>query len=314
MFDIANLRLFMLGMVVVLMWANKLNIGDTIGIISPSHIASIDRYEKIISVIQSKGFKVKTGANLYKSTYGYLASEFERAADLNKMVEDNEVKLIFFGGGYGSIDLLPYIDYENIKKNPKLFLSYSDGTSILNAIYSKTGLNTYYGQAPGEFEELKDYTYEQFSSHLMCRDAVDFTSNSKWYSINKGICEGILIGGYSWNFALSVNSAYFHIDKNKKYILFLEDHEKFSCVAAVSMLLSHIEQSDFMHNVSGLLFGSYSEIVPEQLLERLRRFGGKHNIPVAYCDDFGHGSNHAILPIGCHALLDTQINSMQFIY
>ena len=98
------------------MWADKLSIGDTIGIISPSHIASIRHYAEIISGIEAKGFRVKTGSNLFKDTYGYAASEAERAEDLNQMVLDDEVKLVFFGGGYGSIELLPLINYENIKK------------------------------------------------------------------------------------------------------------------------------------------------------------------------------------------------------
>ncbi len=295
------------------MWADKLNIGDTIGIISPSHVATTDRYRKIIAGIEGKGFRVKTGANLYKDTYGYSATEYERADDLNNMVADREVKLVFFGGGYGSLDLLPYIDYDCIKRNPKLFLSYSDGTSILNAINTKTGLITYYGQMPGIFENISDYNFEQFSSHLLRRDATDFVSNSKWYSLNPGICEGVLLGGYTLNFALSVNSRYLQIDRDRQYILFLEDHEKFNTVADVSMLLSHIEQSELMGNVTGLLFGSYSDAVNEQLLARLERLGRKHNIPVAYCDDFGHGLNHAIFPVGCYAKLDTRNNTMQFI-
>ncbi len=296
------------------MWAEKLNVGDTIGIISPSHIASEERYKNIIAGIQEQGFKVKTGNNIYKDTYGYSASEFERADDINQMVSDEEVKLIFFGGGYGSVDLLPHIDYENIKKNPKLFLSYSDGTSILNAIYSKTDLITYYGQTPGNFENLSNYTIKQFFSHLVFRNAELFVSNSVWHSLTEGSCEGLLMGGYLWNFALSVNSPYLKIDKNKKYILFLEDREKFSCVAVVSMLLSHIEQSGFMKNVAGLLFGNYSDTISEELMGRLKRFGEAHSIPVAYCDDFGHGENHGILPVGCHAILNTQENSMKFLY
>ena len=79
---------------------------------------------------------MKTGSRLYRHTYGYAASETERADDLNEMVSDKDVKLVLFGGGYGSIELLPYIDYEAIRRNPKLFSSHSDGTSILNAIYT----------------------------------------------------------------------------------------------------------------------------------------------------------------------------------
>lgn len=120
------------------MWAEPLNPGDTIGIISPSHTVTPDDYAKIISGIEAKGFRVKTGSRLYRHTYGYAASETERADDLNEMVSDKDVKLVLFGGGYGSIELLPYIDYEAIRRNPKLFSSHSDGTSILNAIYTKT--------------------------------------------------------------------------------------------------------------------------------------------------------------------------------
>ena len=118
---------------VLIMWANPLNPGDTIGIISPSHTVTPDDYAKIISGIEAKGFRVKTGSRLYRHTYGYAASETERADDLNEMVSDKDVKLVLFGGGYGSIELLPYIDYEAIRRHPKLFSSHSDGTSILNA-------------------------------------------------------------------------------------------------------------------------------------------------------------------------------------
>lgn len=294
------------------MVAEKLNFGDTIGIVSPSHVATVERYSPILSAIESKGFKVKTGENLYKNTYGYLATEIERANDFNNMVSDKSVKMIFFGGGNGSIELLPYIDYENIKKNPKIFLSYSDGTSILNAIHSKTGLITYYGQGIGEFENMTDYNYNQFITHLVKRDAKNWVHNSEWHSLKDGVCEGVLIGGYTLNFALSVNSSYLKIDTNKKYVLFLEDYEAFNDIASVSAFLSYLEQSSFIHHISGLLFGHYSETIYPEFMERLMRFGEKYNVPVAYCDDFGHGINHAILPVGGRVILNTKEITMQF--
>ncbi len=295
------------------MWANLLNPGDTIGIISPSHVAVREEYRDIIAGIEARGFRVKTAANLYRDTYGYLASEQERADDLNEMVLDDQVKMIFFGGGNGSIDLLPYIDYEAIRAHPKLFLSYSDGTSILDAVYSKTGLITYYGQTPGEFLRPTDYTCTQFDSQIVRGDAEDFVSNSLWQCLNPGVCTGLMVGGYLLNFALMLNTPYFSADPEQKYILFLEDHEMFSNVAMVDMLLSHIEQNDFIRSVSGLLFGNYSEKPCPWLLERLTRFGRKHGIPAVYCDDFGHGQNHAILPIGGRARLDAGNCTMRFL-
>lgn len=94
--------------------------------------------------------------------------------------------------------------------------------------------------------------------------------------------------------------------------MFLEDHENFSKIAKVSSFISHIEQSDFINNVAGLIFGHYSEKVPDDLLKRLERFGEKHNVPVMYTDDFGHGRNHAIFPIGAMAKLDADNKQMIF--
>ena len=117
--------------------------GDVIGIVSPSHVASVEEYEEIMSRIENMGFHAKAGKNLYKDTYGYIAAENERADDFNEMVNDPAVKMVFFGGGEGSIDLLPLIDYAAVRKQPKIYVSYSDGTSILNSIYNRTGLMTY---------------------------------------------------------------------------------------------------------------------------------------------------------------------------
>ncbi len=286
------------------MIADRINYGDTIGLVSPSHIAEPHRYERIISALESAGFKVKTGKNLYKNTYGYSATELERAEDFNDMFSDDDVKMVFFGGGEGGNEILPYIDFENIAGHPKIVCSYSDGTTILNAIYSKTGLITYYGQAPGIFEDLRYYDHMQFSSHFIDGYTGVFTSNSKWKTINKGVCEGILIGGYTRNFALLTGSAYFSYDDRQKYILFLEDHEKFCEINEVSSYIAHIEQSSFVRNVAGLIFGHYSTTPYPELFRRLERFGKKYNVPVAYCDDFGHGADHAILPIGSTARLD----------
>lgn len=294
------------------MVANTIRSGDMIGLVAPSHIADEERYRRIISALESKGFCVKTGKNLYKSTYGYSASEFERAEDFNLMVLDDDVKMIFFGGGEGGNELLPYLDFKNIASHPKIICSFSDGTTILNTIYANTGLLTYYGQAPGIFEDLRYYDYRQFTSHFIDGHVDTFESNSQWKTISKGICEGVLIGGYTRNFALLLSNKYFPYNHREKYVLFLEDHETFCGLAEVSSYISHIEQSEFVNNVAGLLFGHYkAELCPE-LYQRLERFGEKHNIPVIYCDDFGHGVNHAILPIGGKVRLDAEEKTLNF--
>lgn len=289
-----------------------LKYGDVIGIISPSSVANQSDYEKYAKGIEKLGFQVKFGRNIYKDTYTYTASVTERVDDLNGMIYDEDVKMVFFGGGYGSVDLLPYIDYKKIGETPKLFLSYSDGTSILNAIYAQTGITTYYGQTPGLFDHISEYDRMQFISHLVDGTITDYISNSDWHTITEGCCEGSLVGGYLLNFVLALGNRFFPFQTDRNYILFIEELDQYQSVRDVSMFLTCLGQSRLMEQVTGLLFGHYSDDISPQLFEVLERFGKKHGIPVAYCDDFGHGSNHAIFPIGRGAVLDTKNKTLLF--
>ena len=295
------------------MQAKRLSRNGTIGIFCPSHVADMERYNSIIYKIEQLGYKVKLGDNILKNTYGYAASAEERAADLNALVSGDDVQMILFSGGESAVEILPLIDYENIRRNPKLFSSYSDATSILNAIYAQTGLITYYGFGAGQFEDLRYYDYMQFCSHFVeGHSAEQFVSDSEWKILRGGSCEGTLIGGYASLFGLMLANQYFKYDSDRKYLLLLEDHERFSDIGAISTYLAFIGQSAFMRNVSGLIFGHYSVNPPDDLFRCLERLGEKHNIPVIYTDDFGHGTRHAILPIGVNAKLDADNQCMKF--
>jgi len=165
----------------------------------------------------------------------------------------------------------------------------------------------------GEFRDLRYYDYAQFAAHFIEGNKPDaLQGNGGWRVIRHGVCEGVLLGGYTLNFALHLGGEYFCYDPQRKHILFLEDHEKFSGVAAVSVYLSHVEQNAFIENVGGLIFGHYSDNVPDDLLRRLERFGEKHDVPVVYCDDFGHYGKHSILPVGINARLDTNGQALTF--
>ena len=295
------------------MRAKRLSQGGVIGICSPSHIAQYDDYQNTIQCIRNCGFEVREGNNLYKNTHGYAATPEERAADFNQLVADPDVELILFGGGEGANELLPYIDFENLKRNPKRICSYSDGTWILNPIWTKTGLECYYGQAPHLFLNMSDYDAKHFWEHLI-QDCMDVhIPNSEWKVQTRGAAEGILIGGYARNFALILGNKYFDWDRNEKYVLLVEDHESFGGVDYFSAMLTHIEQDELMEHVTGVIVGNYSDREHPELLARLKRMGEKFQIPVVYCDDFGHGSNHAILPIGRRVRLDTEQEKLYYL-
>lgn len=282
---------------------------------SPSHVPLYEaapgqeipwsrEYKNIIEEMEKDGFSVVQARNMYKKTWGFLASDQERGADLNQLAADKSVEYILFGGGEGAPEVLPYLDFELFRENPKRICSYSDGTSILNAVWANTGLETYYGQAPTMFTGWTEYNRRHFEGHILSDSMTVHEKNSEWVTCTGGTAEGVLCGGYTMNFALLLGTKYFPADNSEPHILFLEDHEKFGGPDHVSAMLGYIEQSDFMKSVRGLIFGNFRDGPCPELYARLRVLGERQGIPVAYCDDFGHGENHAILPIGRRARLD----------
>lgn len=297
------------------MIAPCLKAGGVIGLCSPSHVPLYEaapgqeipwsrEYKNIIGEIEKEGFRVVTSKNFYQKTWGYLASDAERGADLNQLAADGDVDYILFGGGEGSPEVLPYLDFECFRRNPKRICSYSDGTTILNAIWARTGLVTYYGQDPVCFVEPTAYNRHHFEGHILSDGMEAHEKNSLWRTLAPGRGEGVLCGGYLLNFCLLLGTKYFPVSLDEPHILFLEDHEMFGGEDHVSALLGYLEQSDFMRSVTGLVFGNYSDKPCPDLYARLRLLGRRQGIPVVYCDDFGHGENHAILPIGREAVLD----------
>ena len=132
------------------MLANKLQIGDTIGVIAPDKaLKSEDKkyLENATKYFQSLGLKVKYGKYIFSDNDYCAGTPKQRAEDLNDMFSDNNVKAIFtVKGGDMANSILPYIDFDNIKNNPKIFLGMSDITVLLCAINKMTGLITFHCQ------------------------------------------------------------------------------------------------------------------------------------------------------------------------
>ena len=168
------------------MRAEKLKKGDTIGIIAPSKPIT-EKYKeymkKSIKIFEDMGFKIKLSKNIYKNTWGYSATPEEKASDINDMFSDKEVKAIISAvGGDNSFNCLGLIDYENIKKNPKIICGYSDATNYLEAIYTKTGLITYHHLEMIDLGKKlkKDFELSQFKKILIDGTLGEVDKNSKY--------------------------------------------------------------------------------------------------------------------------------------
>ena len=150
----------------VLQKPKKLNKNDVIGIISPA--SSPDEHSRVhkgVKYLESLGYRVKVGANVGKN-HGYLAgTDQQRVDDIHSMFKDKNIKAIFtLRGGYGGFRLLDKIDYRVVKNNPKIFVGYSEITSLQMAFFEKAGLMTFAGPmvAVDFYDEVSPYTNEFF--------------------------------------------------------------------------------------------------------------------------------------------------------
>ena len=153
----------------------SLKYGDTVGIYSPSSpvtYTSPKRFERAKSYLQQKGFHILEGSLTGRYDFYRSGSIQERAEELNVLIRNPNISCIMSTiGGMNSNSILPYIDYDAFLKNPKIMIGYSDATALLLAIYTKTGIPTFYGPALvpsfGEFEPFVDCTYKYFAETLL---------------------------------------------------------------------------------------------------------------------------------------------------
>lgn len=283
---------------------HKLEIGDTIYIVCPSHSYTESTYNRIVSCIKKNGYNVKLGKNIFKvNTYGTMASLDERLEDFHDAVYDKDSKLVLFSGGQGAAELLPYIDYKAIRENPKIYSSYSDGTSILNAIYFQSSLVTFYGCSPRIFEDMRYYNFCQFKSCFSNQHYNEFCSDTEWNVVSVGEAQGILIGGYYNRIGMMLSNPYFSYNSNSNYLLFLEGRKDSFRPDVVATYLAFLEQTSFFKQVRGVIIGYYDNDIPNEFFEVLLSFAKRTSLPIVYTDDFGHGVKQGIIPIGVEARL-----------
>lgn len=289
----------------------KLKKGDTIGVIAPSNYIEKDDLEYInasIALMEASGFKVKFGKYVFEDTLGYGTSPEKRAADINWAFKDGKVKAIMcVKGGEDSNTTLDYIDYEMIKKHPKIICGFSDNTSILNAIHEKTGLVTYHGPT---FKSLTSwetgYAYKQFIKTFVedTRSLIMGEPEDEYTTIQAGQATGELVGGNLSLFTKLVCGKYAVNVQDK--ILFLEELGFEAAPEMVNSNIYYLKQNGVFDRIAGLWIGNYehpSKIGLEKII--INAIGDEYKFPIIKSDNFGHIDKKIIIPIGTKAEINT---------
>lgn len=290
---------------------SKLKKGDTIGVIAPSNYIEKDDLEYInasIALMEASGFKVKFGKYVFEDTLGYGTSPEKRAADINWAFKDDEVKAVMcVKGGEDSNTTLDYIDYEMIKKHPKIICGFSDNTSILNAIHEKTGLVTYHGPT---FKSLTSwetgYAYKQFIKTFAenTESLIMGEPEDEYTTIQARQATGELVGGNLSLFTKLVCGKYAVNLQDK--ILFLEELGFEAAPEMVNSNIYYLKQNGVFDRIAGLWIGNYehpSKVSIEKIIKNA--IGDEYKFPIIKSDNFGHIDKKIIIPIGTKAEINT---------
>jgi muramoyltetrapeptide carboxypeptidase len=297
----------------------RLCFGDVVGIAAPASAppdpAEVD---SSFAALEKLGFKPKLSSNI-RQRLGFLAgTDEERADDLMALFADREVKAIFcLRGGYGSARLLSRLDFHFIKKHPKVFIGFSDITSLHCAMLTHSKLVSFHG--PTLNTNLTGDAPEKFLTQSLWRtvmEAKPAASICEGYSqktvsiLNKGVAKGRLIGGNLSVLCTTLGTPFQPRFKNN--ILFFEDVSEQPY--RFDRMITHLLNAGLLQEVAGVAVGinkdcedpdaaktkEYLQTLDDVLKDRLTPLG----VPVVTGLPFGHVALNATLPVGIPATLD----------
>ena len=315
--------------------------GNRVGVISPSWCGAGNfpyRLKRGISFLETLGLNPILGSYTNSGNGRVAGTPEERARDINQMFADKKTRGIFvtIGGVYCN-EILPFLDFSLIKKNPKIIVGYSDVTSLLLAIYTQTGLITFYGPMVmtqmAEYPQVLRHTLRYLNKALFSplplglikpssqwtderlewKTKKDLTRARKlkrgdWNWLRKGKAEGKLLGG-CLNALIRLKGTRFFPDFNKA-IFFWEIPEGVK-PEYVNILLTDLDLAGLFSKISGMIIGRPPQYSKEDLnnfehivLERTQYY----DFPILADAEIGHTDPILTIPLGARGELDSKLN------
>jgi muramoyltetrapeptide carboxypeptidase len=288
--------------------------GDTFGIVTLGSPLSKDIIDQRISYLQSFGFKTVLGSQVYSSTSFLAGTDQQRASDLMSMFQNKNVKAILpVRGGVGVAGILPYLDFNIIKQNPKIISGYSDITVLLNTLYKQANMISFQSLLLIDFKPATPiYNFNQFFAATSAVTPTRQIQNPPGVSLVsrvKGNVTGELVGGNLTSFVDTLGTPY-EIDTKGKILLLEETHESMN---TVYRYINHLKLAGKFNDCVGIIMGectnceinyglSYESLINEVLVPL-----GK---PLMTNLTTAHGIYKAAMPIGAKINLNTINNTL----
>jgi len=281
----------------------RLTAGARIGIVNPAYWIEPERLQRAVGVFEALGYELVLGKSTGLKENQYAGSAEARAADIMAMFEDASIDAIISArGGYGSNRVLPLLDYDVIRKHPKIFIGYSDISGILSSIAQRSGLVTFHGPLLTTYgEQTIQYNLDTFQQVLSGQRNVRLASTPACMArtLKPGIARGPAWGG---NLTLIINrlGTNDQID-TRGAILFLEETDE--KLYAFDRMMLHLKRSGSLDHINGLVIGEMLDMsdgkVPfgKTIDEIVLDVCGDLDIPIVSNFPCGHGDCQATLPV-----------------
>ena len=296
-----------------MIYGKKLKFGDTIGLIAPSGAMRTEgAIERAVAETERMGFRVKLGESIGKK-YGYLSGTDDvRAQDINAMFADDEVDAIFcIRGGYGAMRILDKLDFDLIRKHPKIFAGFSDITALHIALLNECGLATFHAPMAVSWSNgpLDDFSRACMYKALMHAEPMGELVAPPEYpkqTVNPGHAEGMLVGGNLMLMTSSLGTPW-EIDTKGRIVFIEEIGERTYCV---DRMLTQMRLAGKFDDCAGVIFGDFADCPIEYpefgltLEEIIRDVVAPCGKPVFTGLRCGHCTPKLTLPLGVKCRMD----------
>ncbi|CAN5734186.1 LD-carboxypeptidase [soil metagenome] len=275
--------------------------GDTIGIVCPAGFMPAEKAATCIEVLQQWGFRVKTGFTLGHQLHYFSGTDEERLADVQQMLDDEEVKAILCGrGGYGVSRIIDAVNWKAFKKHPKWIIGFSDITVLHSYLFTRLKTASLHAPMANAFNEdgWKD-VYVQSLKKAITGKPSNYKIPSHPYNRN-GNATGLLVGG---NLSLLVHQIGTPSDiDTKDCILFIEDISEY--LYNIDRMLLQLQRAGKLDKLAGLIIGGFTDMkdtsIPfgQTIEEIIRDRIAKYHYPVCFNFPVSHETANYALKVG----------------
>ena len=287
----------------------RLKPGDTVGIVAPASPFDRDIFNQGLNILASMGFRTFVPDEIFENKRYLAGSDARRAKLVTQIFQDPSVDAIVCArGGFGCLRILPRLDFDVIRTNPKVFIGHSDITVLLAAITAKTGLVTFHGPLVTTLAEAPELTRQSMLAAISSDTHLKVTPG-KGVTIKAGRAQRPIIGGNLTTLCHLLGTPF--EPRFENHILFLEDRGE--AYYRIDRMLFQMKLAGCFDGIAGLILGSFEECGALDGIYRIFQecFQDVH-IPILAGFDVGHGNQNLTLPFGIDATLDADKQVLSF--